>query len=365
MKIVYIVSTLERSGPINFLYSLVSKMSKTNEVLLITLSKEKKYSMYDQFQLLNLKVINLSKNSSRINFSYMIRKLFRLMRDYSPDVIHSNGLRSDILVSFLVRKGFKCTSTLHNFPFEDYPKLYGFIIGYFLSFVHLFFLRRFKYLVACSDYIKSKFSKIGFNNISTIRNGVDTDIFFTLNQTDKYKLKKKLSLPHDKKILVFSGPLIKRKRILQLVKIFNEIIDKTNFYFVILGDGKFKNKLFTKIISNNIKLFGFKNNVHEFLKSSDFYISYSSSEGLPIGAIEALCTGNILILSSIGPHLELKSLFKDQIYLIDGKLNKYRLLNLIKIIEDKKNNNLYNFKSLSSFEMVVAYFKYYEYIKHG
>ena len=46
-------------------------------------------------------------------------------------------------------------------------------------------------------------------------------------------------------------------------------------------------------------------NVNEYLKSSDVYVSTSKSEGMPNGVLEAMATGLPVILSDIEQHKEI------------------------------------------------------------
>jgi glycosyltransferase involved in cell wall biosynthesis len=360
MKIIYIVSSLERTGPINFLFNLIIKLHESNEITILTLSEETNNSMFDSFSNLNLSIINVSSKSTKFNFFYLKKKVFNIVNLINPDLIHSNGLRPDLITYTLFLKGYKCISTLHNFPFEDYPKLYGFLIGNIAAFFHIYILKKFKSLVACSEYIKKKFFQLGFRNCIVIRNGIDTDLFHLLSKIDKINIRKKLNLPYDKHIITFVGPLIKRKRIVDVIKVFNNLLQGTKYLFVILGEGVLRKKIMKLIKGNNIVYLGFKNNVHEYLKASDFYISYSSSEGLPIGAIEALSTGNYLFLSNIGPHQELFNLYKNQVEILNKSIDGEKILETLNFITLNGLKIKKSYTKISNSTMAKNYSEFYK-----
>src|SRR5690625_1499928 len=56
--------------------------------------------------------------------------------------------------------------------------------------------------------------------------------------------------------------------------------------------------------TNNILIRGAVQNVTQYLQASDYFISCSKAEGLPMAVIEALACGLPCLLSDIRPHAE-------------------------------------------------------------
>src|SRR5690625_7535896 len=57
--------------------------------------------------------------------------------------------------------------------------------------------------------------------------------------------------------------------------------------------------------TNNILIKGAVQNVAQYLQASDYFVSCSKAEGLPMAVIEALACGLPCLLSDISPHAEI------------------------------------------------------------
>ncbi|MCH4826789.1 glycosyltransferase family 4 protein [Planococcus halocryophilus] len=321
MKIMYTVSNLEKSGPINVLYNIIQEVCRIHECIIVTLSPENEDSMIDEFKKLDINIISLNFNRKNTKNVYLI-ELRKVIEKIKPDIIHTHGFRSDRYINILNKgKEFIHTSTLHNYPFDDYPKYYGVVPGTLLAINHMLVIRRIKNKVACSYSIAKKYKSANINGVSVIQNGVNTDIYKIVDLNEKKELRKILGLPIDKKIIVSTGALIKRKRPLKLCEIFSEFDAEENFLFLVLGDGKLASKL-EKYRNANIRFLGPVQNVGDYLKSADLFISNSKAEGLPMAMLEAAATGLVIVGSNISPHKEVKSIYDDKTFLYDGQKNE-------------------------------------------
>ncbi len=105
-KILYVVSTLKRSGPTNQLYNIVNNLDlKLFSYLIVTLSSEPKDSMKSAFLNVNSEIysLNFSRLGGLLRASLNLKNI---IAEYNPDIIHSQGIRSDKLIST------PCTGTL-------------------------------------------------------------------------------------------------------------------------------------------------------------------------------------------------------------------------------------------------------------
>lgn len=162
-------------------------------------------------------------------------------------------------------------------------------------------LKKIKNNICCSKMLADMLNYRYHNmNFKYIDNGTDTEKFCTID--NKNTLRQKLSLPCDKKIFIWIGAFIARKSPETLVK--SIILSKqNNIFFCFCGEGKLKEKCKNMLSGNQNVLFtGSVDNVDEYLKASDYYISTSFSEGLPNSVIEAMACGLPVILSDIVQH---------------------------------------------------------------
>lgn len=364
MNIMYVVSNLEKCGPINVLFNIVKEVEKKHECEIVTLSKENSKSMLKDFSDLNIEIIQLNMDRNEHKQSY-VSNLKDVIAKYQPSIIHTHGYRSDQFIKILNNDdSFKHVTTLHNFPFNDYPKVYGLIKGTFLALFHVHIISRISYKISCSHSIANEFMRCKISGISTIQNGVDVSVYRTLSNSEKHLLRKKLGLPVDKKIVISTGALIKRKRPFRLLEAFSKFNEIDGTFFLVLGDGELFNKLY-KYQGPYIKLLGSVNNVAEYLQASDVFISNSKAEGLPMAMLEAASTGLIIVGSDILPHREVQEIHSSKTILYQGQ-NAAKIEKCIRMAIKESEEIIVSeevkFK-LSSYNMAQHYLNYYNNLK--
>ena len=319
------MSTLRRCGPTNQLYGIIKYLDRDKFVpTILTISPEDKdNSMINKFEKLDVEISSL--NLSRIEYMIKSKNKFReyLLKHDDYDIIHTTGVRPDKLVNSLKNKNH--LTTIRNYAYDDYPVKFGKIIGYILAYRHINILKNINYKISCSETIKNILRNNHSITSDVIYNGIDPDNFDTIKEENITALRKELNLPIDKKIFIAVGSLIERKDPKTIIKAFKKANTGNKAHLIILGQGSLYDEC-VKLKDENISLLGFVNNVSQYYKASDVYISASHSEGLPNTVLEAIGSGLPLILSDIGPHKE-----------IVAKDNKIGSLFELKNIDDLKN----------------------------
>ena len=302
IKILYIVSTLKRSGPIIVLANIVKYLDRDKfEPIVLTLSPEPIDSMKEYFENeLNTKVATLGL--SRIQGLFFAKSYVKkFVKENNINIVHSHGFRADGLVSKL--SDVISVSTLHNYPYYDYPMKFGKLKGAMMARGHLNAIKKKPNSnIACAKTIAEEFKQNGLN-LNYIQNGVDTEKFFPLDDKQKKELRKKLNIDNDKKVFISVGSLIARKDMATLVDGYKKYDDK-NSLLLVAGDGVEKESLKERA-SENVKFLGNISNVVEYLQISDCFVSVSLAEGLPNTVLEAMACGLPTVLSDIPSHLEL------------------------------------------------------------
>lgn len=300
-KIIYLVSTLKKSGPTNQLFNIINNLDKNFfEAMVITLSKEPQESLKPFFENNGIKVQSL-KLSRFEGFFSAHKHLKKIFDDFMPDLIHTQGIRADNII-FKYFKNYPHILTIRNYPFYDYPPLYGIIKGTFMAYNHCNIVKKSPNSVACSKSIARIFKEKQNTGIKFIQNGVDLNIFKPSSIEEKINLRKKLELPLDKKIFILTGHLIKRKNNKTVLSAINKI--NKDSVFIFLGDGDEKAEL-CALANEKILFLGRKPNISEYLQASDVFISASLAEGLPNAVMEAMACGLPCLLSDIPPHQEI------------------------------------------------------------
>ena len=300
--VVFVVSTLGRTGPSRQLLNLTRHLYALSvAVHIVTLSPEPKESLIHIFRSskLTLHSLNLTRLQSVF---FGLRRLGSLLAEIKPNIIHSQGLRSDALCAFI--KHPVKIATQRNNPFSDYPRLYGPIVGRLSALLHLY-VQRNLLVVKCAESIGQEDTKRQ-RDFFVIPNGVDVNVFSPLdNPLDKQRLRRIQDLPNNGCLFLYSGPLIARKNIKALIEVFSCPNNNGN-YLIILGSGHQSAAL--RHLANHHPSILFRDSVPDvlpYLQAADYFISASSDEGLPNSVLEALASGLPVLLSDIPSHREI------------------------------------------------------------
>ncbi|MDF1617762.1 glycosyltransferase [Petrocella sp. FN5] len=97
------------------------------------------------------------------------------------------------------------------------------------------------------------------------------------------------------KIMLSCGRLTYQKNFEGLIKSFGEVVKKTDYKLVIIGEGELRGKLEKLIqelgLSNKVILLGYKNNPYKYMSQSKVYVLNSFFEGFPNALVEAMICG--------------------------------------------------------------------------
>lgn len=305
-KILYIVSTLKRSGPTNQLFNLIKDLDRSVfEPSVATLSPEPEDNRWNDYE--NLGVNLYSLNLSRLGGVLFAKpKLRNLIDEIKPDIIHTQGIRADGIVSE-IKKNTPHIATIHNYPQYDYLMTYGSFKSRFMIKYHISAMQKIDKLIGCSVSVSNNLiTNFNLTNVSAIQNGVD-DKLFDVNHHKSSWLREKLNLNQSAVIWIATGHLSERKDPLFLINRWLSIKDSfPEHHLVFLGSGQlFEYCQQRKQGIENIHLLGRVSNVVDYLQGSNFFVSASKSEGLPMATIEAMACGLPVLLSDIEPHKEI------------------------------------------------------------
>jgi glycosyltransferase involved in cell wall biosynthesis len=119
---------------------------------------------------------------------------------------------------------------------------------------------------------------------------------------DKTEIRRKLSLPEEKFLIISVLRFSYQKNLPLLINIAEQLNQNEKFSFIIIGDGEQRASVEEQIASKNIgniNLLGFRNNVIEYLFASDIYLSTSFWEGMPYSLIEAAGCGLPIVATNV------------------------------------------------------------------
>lgn len=303
MNILYVISTLNRTGPINVLLNIIKNLDRSIFTIhVLCLSSYRENSIYEELEKLNVNTIFLNLNYIR-SIIWGRKKIKKIISKNNIHIIHSHGFRVDYLVSGL-NGCFKKLSTLHSYYYEDYLMSFGVILGNIMIFFRNIIYRGFNIPITCSKTISDRLYERNGYRFQFVQNGIDVTKYNVPTAQDKLEIRRLLKLPN-KRIFITVSMISKLKNIDEIINVFKQ---RKNDMLLILGSGPLFNQIKEKASEyDNIYMIGHVTNVSDYLSASDYYISASLSEGLPNSVLEAMASGLPCILSDIKPHKEVLS----------------------------------------------------------
>jgi len=176
----------------------------------------------------------------------------------------------------------------------------------FLGRAKLKFLMKYADIFVCpSEEVKRELINYGFvkERIAEVPNGVDTALFYSVDDFQKGNLRKRFNFP-SLPIMVYTGRLESRKRLAILLKAWQRVVKVKESYLLIVGDGSQKDSLINLAkklkITESVKFTGRVDSVNEYLQAGDGFVFPSSAEGLSNALLEAMATELPIVATKIG-----------------------------------------------------------------
>ena len=355
-KIIYLISSLHPSGPTTVLYNLINKLDKKNYKISIFIFSKKENSKDNKFR----KIVN-QVYYFPINKLHHLKKTLRII---SPDIMHSQGFRADIIHSLIVNKKSISFATIHSYYPLDYSlNLFGKTIGPLISYIHIYFLRRITNLVSCSQTLSNEYKKIYNLNMKYVLNGIKANYDLMRSQTiNRESLLIKYGIPKDAKLYITNSRPVKGKDVTTTINgflHFNNLNINNKYYLLIVGECS-KDVSNLSRNSHEIVLIGdmLRTNFIELLSFSELYISSSLTEGCPLAVLEAINMGNNILLSNIEAHLEIKRNYSAvDIFEVNNSMDLCR--KMVEINKEKKCLKLTFPECYTDLRMAEQYHKLY------
>ena len=300
ITVLHIISSLEKKGPVQVIFDLIknSDFDQFNFVLL-ALKPSKENSLKREFEKLPIKIIQF-ENILPYNFLKFNKLVSEIISQDRVSICHSHCTRS------LMINVFSCKKLIRFHSIQIYPGLQsktmnGFLAG---SLINLFTKKALNLIenpISCSKYVHDTLLLNDKIKTKIVVNGSNSNYN---KGVSKQELKMKLGFDCNHKYIISVGRLSPEKNFKYLISNFLNI-NHDGYKLVIVGDGDLESEL--KSISNNddVLILGFKSNFEEYIHASDYYISTSLTEGMPLSVLIAMEAGLPLLLSNIPAHIEI------------------------------------------------------------
>ena len=292
MKILYVITGLGLGGAEKVVCDLADQMIlKDHTVKIVYLTGNVLVKpISSRIELLPL---HLNSASNIFNAS---KKYKKIVRAFSPNVIHSHMIHANIFarLNHLSFKYIRLICTAHNSNEGGRVRMLAYKWTNFLSNLNTNVSQE------ASDSLISK-GAFNTNNLITVYNGIDLNKFVFFNK----------DINSNELIFLSVGRFNEQKDYPNLFKAISTLKNKINkeLKFYIAGDGELRPQLEQLIvdlgISDSVVLLGKRSDIPSLLNKADYFVLSSRHEGLPTVVIEAMACGTFVIATDCGGSAEI------------------------------------------------------------
>ncbi|BAX78635.1 glycosyltransferase [Labilibaculum antarcticum] len=293
MKILHITLDFGDGGAEKFVVHLSNEQVKQNDVTVCSFWDLREEDYFHNQLHPNVKFISLGK---RKGFDIAIfLKVYRLLKEVKPDIVHSHRSVVNYLVLFTILfKNIRFIHTIHNDAFkETQSRLIRFV-------KNIFFKVGLIRPVTISEDSHKSFKAAYSSNATLIYNGIPMPTKSS-HFDDVKKEVNKLKISINTKVLLNIARISTQKNHELLVNVTNRLIDE-GYDIVLLVIGKLdKSIIDDRSMSNDrINFLGSKGNATDYLFFADAFCLSSLYEGMPISLIEALAVSCVPVVTPAG-----------------------------------------------------------------
>lgn len=303
MNIIHIMSGGDIGGAKTHIMSLVSQLTKSNDVLLISL-REGAFVREARAEGINVQAVD----NSNILKSYGCIK--RIIKKFNPDIIHLHGAKANLIGS-MIKYNIPTVTTVHSDYKSDYlgNPLKQLTFGN----INAVSLRKIDFYQPVSDKMADVLIERGFNPQKIIRiyNGMQFNpIGDNFDRISYLKEKFDVYINDDTIVCALAARLTAIKDIETAILGFASAMkNNNNLVFLIAGTGEDLEKLQSLVaeikIENNVHFCLWVDDMDKFFACTDINILSSLSEGLPYSVLEGAIQKCATITTNVGGLPEL------------------------------------------------------------
>lgn len=243
-----------------------------------------------EFENNGIEILRTPNLKNKFSLISNIVTLYKNIKVYEPDIIHTHTLYTLLLVYFIKNVfflNFPIVHTGHGGPRKNYNKIASLLTRFVDKYITI---SRFSY-----DSLKKNSKK---NNILFIQNGIDRfyeDEVFEFENKEKDSRKFKIA---------FIGRLTTQKGVEILIDSVSSLISKDiNVDLKIIGDGELRENLENQVkkldISENVYFMGYQSNPWKLVKDYPVIVMPSLWEPGGLVALEAISRNHTIVASNV------------------------------------------------------------------
>ena len=309
------------SGVPIYTKTIATQLNDKFEFIIVTADSNNLFKNLNDLNNVTIVEVDFNNSFSPVNFLNALFTLKRIIKNYSPDIIHLQGTLFGVLGRLVKHK--RIIYTYHGIPFDNsipfIKRVIFFTIEKALSF------KKSIENIALTEFNKESLVNIGYKNTIIIENFSRITPPINLDFSNRKR----------KSIISVAG-FRNQKNYNYLFKLFNKLPEDFNLTIAGTNTDSVEFKTLAKsLVSKNkiskINFLGSITNISNELQKHEIFIQTSIYEGFSLAAIEARAFGLKLALSNTSGTKEILSNYKSSIVLkLDSKIDIKSINNLIK-----------------------------------
>jgi Glycosyltransferase len=290
MKILHVITSLRYGGAERLITTIVPMLQNKGHSVDVCLFDGYDSSFKQSLLAEGVSIICFG-NCRNVYNPLNILKLVRLMRHY--DIVHSHNTSPQL---FAAIGSIFCNSTLITTEHSTYNKRRRLVI---LKYLDRWMYNRYRSVICISDAVK--------NSLVNYLGVIKPSLFVISNGIRIIDYKSALPLSSSiidtKKLVITMVSAFRYQKDQDTLIRAMSRLNKDKFEVWLVGDGERRDdieKLICELnLSNNVKLFGIRNDIPSIMKSSDIVVQSSHIEGFGLTAVEGMAAGKPVIASDV------------------------------------------------------------------
>jgi glycosyltransferase involved in cell wall biosynthesis len=296
-----LVRTFRQRGGVDVPFVLTSRISAELESL----------DSVDDTTVVRVGTPGTGRGASYGFYLHAFRELWRRRAEF--DVVHCHatsvvGATATLLGTLVGRPVVLKLSTSDEFA----PRGRGLRARYRRSLAR--FMGRRAHVVVLTAEGREEAERVRCRSLHVVPNGVDTETYRFPGQARRLELRRKLGIPADARVVLFSGRFVRRKGIDTFLAALRLLPEDARPLACLVGSSHLQEESQDAVIAaslaelgRGLRLLPPLNPVAPYLHVADLFAFPSRLEGMPNAVLEALASGLPCLLSDIAPHREIRA----------------------------------------------------------
>jgi glycosyltransferase involved in cell wall biosynthesis len=297
MKVLHVIARMNVGGTATYLFNLLEGLENSKvETKLIIGSVPRNETEDSRVEQLDYQRIpGLSRAIAPVRDLLARRKLWEIVKDYQPDLIHCHTFKAGLLV----RSKKTSIPIIHTFHGHHlYDPDYGKFARLVLNGIERKLARRSKKILTIGSRVGEELLGVGIGKKSQYQSIVPGVRVPKIS--DRSKIVERFSLNPDCLNVLWMGRLTRVKRpdrVIEIAKHYPEV------NFIMAGDGELRQEL-EAMSPDNVYFLGVQSS-DEMFSLADIVLLTSDSEGMPLTLIEGQVAGVPAIATDVGSVSEI------------------------------------------------------------